>query len=575
MRHYWFGPFSTALIGLAWASMAVIALPERRAHRPARRVPAVRVRRRRRPTSSVRRPAACTTSPARSRCSVWSRSRSSLSGDRAHRAARVRGADLLRRDDRRCTTRCTRRDQRAPAEGAQRRRQRAAARGQRPSGPAGVARRPDRPRESLRVHGEPGARRPPTRGATARTIGVLYFDIDRFKVVNDSLGHGVGDLLLAKVASRLQRVMRSQDLLARLGGDEFTLLLDRIHGREEAIAIADARRGRVRRPVRDRGPALQHLGEHRHRDEPRRAPTTREALLTHADAAQYRAKQRGPQPHRGVRRRAARVDPAPPRRRAGAPRRARRRRHRRVVPARGGAAHGPHRRRRSAGALVARRAGRARRGRSSCRSPKRPGSCTRSTTRSCAARSRRAPRSRDAGVDPTFRIWCNVSAGQFTRARPTERLVGLLERTGCAPNQIGLEITETAILPDVQAAALEIAAARELGIKVALDDFGTGHSSLTLLRSLPIDRVKIDQTFVRELARDATGDGDRSQCGHAREGPRPRGRRRRRRDRGAGRGAGRARLPVRAGLPVGEGDADRRPDPATERTVAGRFLFVA
>ena len=96
-----------------------------------------------------------------------------------------------------------------------------------------------------------------------------------------------------------------------------------------------------------------------------------------------------------------------------------------------------------------------------------------------------------------------MSANQLTRARPTERLAGLLERTGCDPNLIGIEITETAILPDVEAAAREITAARNLGIKVALDDFGTGHSSLTLLRSLPIDKVKIDQTFVRELTRDA------------------------------------------------------------------------
>ena len=78
-------------------------------------------------------------------------------------------------------------------------------------------------------------------------------------------------------------------------------------------------------------------------------------------------------------------------------------------------------------------------------------------------------------------------------------LAALLERTGCDPNLIGIEITETVILPDVEAAAREITTARRLGIKVALDDFGTGHSSLTLLRSLPIDKVKIDQTFVREL----------------------------------------------------------------------------
>jgi predicted signal transduction protein with EAL and GGDEF domain len=108
-----------------------------------------------------------------------------------------------------------------------------------------------------------------------------------------------------------------------------------------------------------------------------------------------------------------------------------------------------------------------------------------------------------AGIDPAFRIWCNVSSGQLTRARPSERLERVLSALKCEPSQIGIEITETAILPDVKAAAREIAAARELGIKVALDDFGTGHSSLTLLRSLPIDRVKIDQTFVREVTRDA------------------------------------------------------------------------
>jgi EAL domain-containing protein (putative c-di-GMP-specific phosphodiesterase class I) len=107
------------------------------------------------------------------------------------------------------------------------------------------------------------------------------------------------------------------------------------------------------------------------------------------------------------------------------------------------------------------------------------------------------------GISNDFRIWCNVSANQLTRARPTERLANLLERTGCDANLIGIEITETAILSDVAGAAREITAAKKLGIEVALDDFGTGHSSLTLLRQLPIDKVKIDQTFVAELASDA------------------------------------------------------------------------
>jgi EAL domain-containing protein (putative c-di-GMP-specific phosphodiesterase class I) len=107
-----------------------------------------------------------------------------------------------------------------------------------------------------------------------------------------------------------------------------------------------------------------------------------------------------------------------------------------------------------------------------------------------------------SGLRNDFRIWCNVSATHLTRGMPARELADLLRRTGCDPALIGLEITETAVLPDVPdvpAAAREIAAARELGIKVALDDFGTGHSSLTLLRSLTIDRVKIDRTFIKDF----------------------------------------------------------------------------
>src|SRR5207245_9810818 len=107
------------------------------------------------------------------------------------------------------------------------------------------------------------------------------------------------------------------------------------------------------------------------------------------------------------------------------------------------------------------------------------------------------------GLVDGFRIWCNVSATRLTRGKPAEQLARLFERTGCDPNLIGLELTETGVLGDVVAAAREIAAVRELGVKVALDDFGTGHSSLTLLRSLTIDRVKIDRTFISEFTRDS------------------------------------------------------------------------
>src|SRR5262249_42524002 len=85
---------------------------------------------------------------------------------------------------------------------------------------------------------------------------------------------------------------------------------------------------------------------------------------------------------------------------------------------------------------------------------------------------------------------------------PSSRLADLLDRTECNPAHIGIEITETAALTDLAAVAAEAQAARDLGIHVALDDFGTGHPSLTLLRTLPIDRLKIDRSFIQDITRE-------------------------------------------------------------------------
>jgi EAL domain-containing protein (putative c-di-GMP-specific phosphodiesterase class I) len=110
----------------------------------------------------------------------------------------------------------------------------------------------------------------------------------------------------------------------------------------------------------------------------------------------------------------------------------------------------------------------------------------------------------ELGVPPTFRIWCNVSARLVARGEPADRLVALLRRTGCDPRGIGIEITETAVLPDRDAIARQISTLREFGVECSLDDFGTGYSSLTLLQTLPIDAVKIDREFVHDLGIDPT-----------------------------------------------------------------------
>ena len=125
-----------------------------------------------------------------------------------------------------------------------------------------------------------------------RKVAVLFIDLDHFKVVNDSLGHAVGDELVVTVAQRLRHALRPGDVIARFGGDEFVVLCDDLAGDEAASAIAQRLLAAVaepialgdRRGVRDR--------EHRHRGR-RRPATTAETLLRHADAAMYQAKNDG------------------------------------------------------------------------------------------------------------------------------------------------------------------------------------------------------------------------------------------------------------------------------------------
>ncbi len=331
-------------------------------------------------------------------------------------------------------------------------------------------------------------------------IGVLYFDLDHFKFVNDSLGHRAGDELLIEVAARVRSVMRDQDLLARLGGDEFTMLLDRLHDSAEAVSIAERIRASFAEPF--------DLTGHRHRVSASiglamnlHATDAAETLLSNADAAQYRAKEGG---RNRVEMYDAELGAAIQRRLhdeqdlrealaadqieawfqpevdldtgqiVGAEALARW-----VHPTRGviDAVHF---------ISLAEETGLV--------------SAIDDTVVTSAVEVRAALAS--SGIDRTFRIWCNVSAGRLARVQPTERLAALLRRTGCDASMIGIEITETAILPDIAAAARELTTARCLGINVALDGFGTAHSSLTLLHSLPIDKVKIDRTFIRGLSGD-------------------------------------------------------------------------
>jgi diguanylate cyclase (GGDEF)-like protein len=332
------------------------------------------------------------------------------------------------------------------------------------------------------------------------TIGVLYVDLDRFKVVNDSLGHAAGDALISAVAHRIRSVTRDRDLVARLGGDELTILVEQLHGQQEVLAVAERVAASLERPFTIVGRPV-HVTASIGVATNLYVADDAEALLSHADAAQYQAKQAGRnrievfdvRMREAIQRRLGdeeelrfalrtgqivswyqpEVDIA-----SG-----------RIVGAEALARwNHPDRGVLEAGTFIA-------------LADEAGQTYTLDDTVISAAVSARADLGAQHLGGDGLRIWCNAGVEQMTRSGAAARLEQLLARTGCDPRHLGIEVTETAILRDLQTVAAEAAHIRNLGIHVALDDFGTGHSSLTLLRTLPIDRVKIDRSFIRDITR--------------------------------------------------------------------------
>jgi diguanylate cyclase (GGDEF)-like protein len=332
--------------------------------------------------------------------------------------------------------------------------------------------------------------------ASGSLVGLLYLDVDRLKVVNDSLGHAAGDELLKAIGTRLRQVTRCDDVVARVGGDEFTLLLTDLRSHEDAMSRAEDVAAAFHEPfvigVRPINvTASVGVTTNLNKNDDARA------LLAHADAALYRAKQAGRN----------RIEVFDTRLRESLERQLDDEQELREAISVGAIVpwfqplidlHTGD----IVGAEALARWIHPTRGvidagnfmplAEECGLVDQLDAAV--VTSAFAARAQL----QQLGVAHTFRIWCNVSATQFAKADPTARMVAALQRTGCDPTGVGIEITETAVLRDIHAAAREVRTARELGVEVALDDFGTGHSSLTLLRDLAIDKVKIDRSFVRD-----------------------------------------------------------------------------
>ncbi len=325
-------------------------------------------------------------------------------------------------------------------------------------------------------------------------VAIVFLDIDHFKVVNDSLGHQAGDELLVKTADRIRQVLREGDVLARLGGDEFTVLLRDLGDLSEAVDTAHRVHRVFDAPFCLLGlsvPVTASVGVAFSAE----GGVTPQELLRQADEAQYEAKERGRN----------RVEVFTPTLRPSTRRRLDREDELRRALSQGeiiayfqpqvDLVTG-----RVVGAEALARWNHPTRGILSAAEfvPLAEQSDlileVDAAIRSSAIAARVALA--DAGCAPQFRIWCNVSAHQLTTADPIADLVTQVEAAGCDPSGVGVELTETAVMAQPEAAAAQMERVRGLSVRVALDDFGTGHSSLALLRSMSVDELKIDRTFV-------------------------------------------------------------------------------
>jgi diguanylate cyclase (GGDEF)-like protein len=328
------------------------------------------------------------------------------------------------------------------------------------------------------------------------TVAVLFCDLDHFKVVNDSLGHNAGDHLLVVMAERLQSVVRPGDTVARFGGDEFVVLCESLEEPSDSVDIANRLAEALRAPVALDGGELvvsASIGIACTRD----AIDTSETLLRDADAAMYRAKEQGRDRHAlfDTRLRSQAVSRLETER---ALRQA-------LLRAELAVHYQPE---------VCLRTGEIRSVEALVRwhAPgmgivgpdkflqvaEETGLIVPVGTYVLEAASAEAARWRRELGDAAPVLWVNVSARQLVDPTLLAAVADAVEQLS-SPSCLGLEITETALVPDDVRVTRAMEQLAELGVSIALDDFGTGFASLAYLWRFPADVLKIDQTFVAAL----------------------------------------------------------------------------
>lgn len=330
-------------------------------------------------------------------------------------------------------------------------------------------------------------------------FAVLFLDFDRFKLVNDSLGHLVGDELLKGIAHRLENAARGEDTVARIGGDEFTILFENLKHPDEAIAVAERIKEEMARPFNLNGNevftsasigiALSTEGY-----------TKAEDILRDADTAMYRAKALGKARHemfdREMHTRANEALTLETDLRRAVERQEFIVHYQPIVELATGRISGFE-------ALVR------------WQHPK----------LGLISPAKFVPMAEETGLIvqigewvlgescrqmrlwqeqfptyPPLTISVNLSGKQFAQAGLVNYVKQVLHETNLDPRSLKLEITESAVMENIETATGMLKQLRALGVKLSMDDFGTGYSSLSYLNRFPISTLKIDRSFINQMA---------------------------------------------------------------------------
>lgn len=329
-------------------------------------------------------------------------------------------------------------------------------------------------------------------------MALLFLDLDNFKRINDTLGHDAGDRLLVTIAERVVSCVRHQDTVSRLGGDEFTVLLGGLDSAEPAANVAEKILMRLREPIdlgREKITATVSIGITMAPDDAGNATD----LMKNADIAMYKAKGAGRNAyaiyHEGMDPEGADTLKLEMQLRAALHENQFKVYYQPQIDIRTGQIVGLE-------ALT-----RWEHPEKGLLSPKSflekieelglIMTLTKWTLDTACKEMRRTDSIARNLSD--LKLAINISAGQFRDPNLVEFVKGILETTGFLPQRLELEVTETSLISSLEDSIATMVALRALGVTISIDDFGTGYASLSYLRKLPVDFIKIDSSFIKDI----------------------------------------------------------------------------